>query len=247
VNHPFIATLTRSGPVGQALLAGLIGLSIFTWAIIVTKTGALRRAERSARAFLARFRQSGVEWMSGDVRGGAGEGPLGRICEAGMRELRTQRATEGTTRALSPHARSRIESALSTEIADQISELERGQIVLAVGASAGPLLGLLGTVWGIMNAFASMGLEGNAGIAAVAPGVAEALVGTVAGLAVAIPAVIAYNVHARKIHVVTALFDRFSYEFLAALEIAARRNESRSEPREAVPESGPPLFARHRT
>jgi biopolymer transport protein TolQ len=247
VNHPFIATLTRSGPVGQALLAGLIGLSIFTWAIIVSKTGALRRAERSSRAFLARFRQSGVEWMSGDVRAGTREGPLGKICEAGMRELRTQRAVEGATRALSPHARARIESALDAEIADQISELERGQIVLAVGASAGPLLGLLGTVWGIMNAFASMGMEGNAGIAAVAPGVAEALVGTVAGLAVAIPAVIAYNVHARKIHVVTAVFDRFSHEFLAALELAGRRSEGRAEPREAAPDAGQPLFARHRT
>ncbi len=247
MNHPFVATLTRSGPVGQALLAGLIGLSIFTWAIIVSKTGALRRAERSVRAFLDRFRQSGVEWMSGEARVPGTEGPLGRVFEAGVRELRAQRAIEGGSRVLSPHARQRVEAALDAEISDQVTELEKGQIVLAIGASAGPLLGLLGTVWGIMNAFASMGMEGNAGIAAVAPGVAEALVGTVAGLGVAIPAVIAYNVHSRKIQVITALFDRFAHEFVTALDVVGRRTERPLEPREASPEAGQSLFARHRT
>jgi biopolymer transport protein ExbB/TolQ len=220
---------------------------VYTWAIIVSKTGALGRADRASRAFLARFRQSGVEWLSGDVRVGAAEGPLGKILEAGIRELRTQRAIEGAGRALSPHARERISAAIDAEIVEQVSELERGQIVLAIGASAGPLLGLLGTVWGIMNAFASMGMQGNAGIAAVAPGVAEALVGTVAGLAVAIPAVIAYNVHARKIQVITKTFDRFSHEFMVALDLAGRRTEARSDPRETAPESSSPVFARHRT
>lgn len=247
MNHPFIATLTRSGPVGQALLAGLIGLSIYTWAVIVSRTGALRRADRAARAFLVRFRQSGVEWMSGDVRLGTTEGPLEKICEAGLRELRLQRAAEGTGRPLSPQARDRVQATLETETSEQISELENGQIVLAVGASAGPLLGLLGTVWGIMNAFASMGMEGNAGIAAVAPGVAEALVGTVAGLAVAIPAVIAYNIHTRKIQLITTLLDRFTHEFLAALDHAGRRADRRDDPREIAPEPGSPVFARHRT
>ncbi len=248
MNHPFIATLTRSGPVGQALLAGLIGLSIFTWAVIVSRTGALRRADRAARAFLARFRQSGVEWMSGDVRLGSSDGPLEKVCEAGLRELRTQRANEGGARTLSPFARDRVQASIEAEIADRIAELETGQIVLAIGASAGPLLGLLGTVWGIMNAFASMGLQGNAGIAAVAPGVAEALVGTVAGLAVAIPSVIAYNIHARKIQLVTSTFDRFAHEFMTALDHAGRRAERREEPpRELAPESSTPVFARNRT
>jgi biopolymer transport protein TolQ len=247
VDHPFIATLTRSGPVGQALLAGLIGLSIFTWAVIVSKGGALRRAERSARAFLSRFRQSGVEWMSSDIRLGTPETSLEKICDAGLRELRLQRSVEGPGRPLSHPARDRIQSALETETVDQINELEKGQMTLAIGASAGPLLGLLGTVWGIMNAFRSISLSGNAGIATVAPGVAEALITTVAGLAVAIPSVVAYNVHNRKIQVLTSLFDRFSNEFSTTIDLAGKRAERREEPREHTPDSPSSVFARHRT
>jgi biopolymer transport protein ExbB/TolQ len=247
VDHPFIATLTRSGPVGQALLAGLIGMSIFTWAIIVSKNGALRRAERSARAFLTRFRQSGVEWMSSDIRLGTPETPLEKICDAGLRELRLQRSVEGAGRPLSHAARDRIQSALETETVDQINEVEKGQMALAIGASAGPLLGLLGTVWGIMNAFLSIGLSGNAGIATVAPGVAEALITTVAGLAVAIPSVVVYNIHSRKIQVLTSLFDRFSNEFLTTIDLAGKRAERREETREHAPDSPSSVFARHRT
>lgn len=247
MNHPFIETLRHSGPVGQALLAGLIGLSIYTWAIIVSKNGALRRSERATRAFLARFRQSGVEWMSNEPRATTDDGPLGKICEAALREVRLQRGVEGAGRPLSPQSRDRVRDSIDTEITDQITELERGQLVLAIGASAGPLLGLLGTVWGIMNAFVSMGLQGSAGIAAVAPGVAEALIGTVAGLGVAIPAVVAYNIHSRKIQVITSLFDRFGHEFLTALDLSSRRNERREGAREPAAESNPPVFARHRS
>jgi biopolymer transport protein TolQ len=247
VDHPFIATLTRSGPVGQALLAGLIGLSIFTWAVIVSKAGALRRADRSARAFLTRFRQSGVEWMSSDIRLGTPETPLEKICDAGLRELRLQRTVE-PGRFISHQARDRVQSALETETVEQINELEKGQISLAIGASAGPLLGLLGTVWGIMNAFLSIGLAGNAGIATVAPGVAEALITTVAGLAVAVPSVVAYNIFSRKIQTMTSMFDRFSNEFLTAIDLAGKRAERREEtPREQKPDAPSSVFARHRT
>jgi biopolymer transport protein ExbB/TolQ len=246
VDHPFIATLTRSGPVGQALLAGLIGMSIFTWAVIVSKSGALRRAEKSTRAFLTRFRQSGVEWMSSDIRLGTPETPLEKICDAGLRELRLQRSVE-PGRFISHQARDRVQSALETETVEQVNELEKGQMSLAIGASAGPLLGLLGTVWGIMNAFLSIGLTGNAGIATVAPGVAEALITTVAGLAVAIPAVIAYNIHARKIQTLTSLFDRFSNEFVTTIDLAGKRATTREEPREHAPDSPSSVFARHRT
>ena len=239
MDHPFVATLTRSGPVGQALLAGLIGLSIFTWAIIVSKSGALRRAERSARAFLARFRQSGVEWMS-ERHPPRNPGDSTRE-NLRRRTARASLAARDRSRDVSflHQARGRVQSALETEIVEQINELEKGQISLAIGASAGPLLGLLGTVWGIMNAFVSMGMYGNAGIAAVAPGVAEALVRTVAGLAVAIPSVIAYNVHSRKIQSLTTLFDRFSNEFVTTLDLAGRtRGASRSNRASKLPESG---------
>jgi biopolymer transport protein TolQ len=99
-----------------------------------------------------------------------------------------------------------------------------------------------------MNAFLSIGLSGNAGIATVAPGVAEALITTVAGLAVAIPSVVAYNIFSRKIQTLTSVFDRFSNEFLTAIDLAGKRAERREEaPREQKPDAPSSVFARHRT
>jgi biopolymer transport protein TolQ len=155
-----------------------------------------------------------------------------------------QRSLEGAG-AVSAQARDRIRAALETETNDQISDLEKGQLTLAIGASAGPLLGLLGTVWGIMNAFQAIGLQGNAGIATVAPGVAEALIITVAGLAVAIPSVVTYNIHNRKIQVILSIFDRFSNEFLTAVDLSARRAERREETRVSPEDAS--VFARKRT
>jgi biopolymer transport protein TolQ len=98
-----------------------------------------------------------------------------------------------------------------------------------------------------MNAFRAIGMQGNAGIATVAPGVAEALVTTVAGLAVAIPSVIAYNVYGRKTQLVISLFDRFTNEFMTAVDLAGKRGERRESTREPTPEGTPPVFARNRT
>ena len=94
---------------------------------------------------------------------------------------------------------------------------------------------------GIMNAFRGMSLEGSAGIAAVAPGVAEALITTVAGLAVAIPAVIAYNLLNRRVRIIVALIDRFETEFVRAAHYASRREGGAAAP---PPPSSEPFFAR---
>jgi biopolymer transport protein TolQ len=220
LEHPFFITLTRSGPVGQSILAGLILLSFYTWAIIVAKARTLSRAEKECRAFLARFREGGAEWL---VRGRVpGQGPLAAMFESGLAEFSAQRELVGAGQPLDAQATARIEAAMETEAAETIAALEKGHVILAIGASMSPFAGLFGTTWGIMNAFRSMGLEGSAGIAAVAPGVAEALVTTMAGLAVAIPAVVSFNLFSRRVRLIVGLIDRFQAEFLRAAHYACR-------------------------
>ncbi len=244
VEHPFISTLLQSGPVGQTILAGLLILSIYTWAIIFSKIVALRAAERSSRVFLARFRESGATWLDTPGAVGTTEGPLAKVCHEGLREYGSQVQLLGPGQIPDVQAMERIEAAIEAETVDQIAELERGHLVLAVAASASPFIGLFGTVWGIMNAFRGMGLEGSAGIAAVAPGVAEALVTTVAGLAVAIPAVIAYNLLNRKVQLATALLDRFATDFMRTVHHATRRGQAAPPPRHPSSPEQSPVFAR---
>jgi biopolymer transport protein TolQ len=239
LDHPFISTLLHSGPVGQSILAGLLLASILTWWVILWKVGALRQAEASSRRFLARFREGGPEWLD-PARRMSIDGPLGPVYAEGLREVHLQREIADGAR-LGPEAMSRIEAALDSEIVTQIAELDRGHVILAIAASASPFVGLFGTVWGIMNAFRGMSLEGSAGIAAVAPGVAEALVTTVAGLAVAIPAVVAYNLLNRRAQLIGSLYDRFSQEFLRAVVLSGRRDARPAPP--PAPEAAP-VFAR---
>ncbi len=241
MDHPFISTLLRSGPVGQTILAGLLFLSISTWAIILTKVGALRAAESSVRAFRGRFREAGQDWLH-TSRGTPPAGPLGPIYEEGLREYRDQRELAAPGLPLPIEARNRIEDTLEVEVTDAKIALEKGHLLLAVASSASPFIGLFGTVWGIMNAFRGISAEGSAGIAAVAPGVAEALITTVAGLAVAIPSVIAYNFFTGWANRIIVQIERFTVEFLGAVDRSDRAVEN--SPRPAGGAEGSPVFAR---
>jgi biopolymer transport protein TolQ len=111
-----------------------------------------------------------------------------------------------------------IERALKVTTQDEISYMERYLAFLGTAGTVGPLLGLFGTVWGIMDAFYSIGLKGSGDISALAPGLAEALINTSMGLFVAIPAVIAYNYFAEKIRGIATRMDSFSMEFLSFIQ-----------------------------
>ncbi|MDP6461888.1 MAG: MotA/TolQ/ExbB proton channel family protein [Gemmatimonadota bacterium] len=238
MDHPFITTLMKSGPVGQTILAGLLLLSGYSWAVIVSKIRALRHAEDGIAAFLQRFHASGVEWLRSGSSDAGREGSLARVYQAGAAAYRNQLQIAGAYDALGAD---RVEATLDAEVAESVAELERGLTVLAVLASASPFVGLFGTVWGIMNAFRGMSSEGSAGIAAVAPGVAEALITTVAGLAVAIPAVVAYNLLNRRVRLLELKLDRFIPEFLDGAALASRG----SSPGHSAEDDGAPVFASH--
>lgn len=226
MNHPFFSTLLHAGPMGKAILGGLLVLSLYTWTVIFSRIGALRGAHRAARAALERFREGGVQWFEGG-RVVTLEGPVGPVFDEGLREYRAQRELSGGL-PLDSDAVARIEGALETATVDRLNELERGHLGLAIASSASPFIGLFGTTWGVMNSFRSMTAHGSAGIAAVAPGVAEALITTLAGLAVAIPAVVAFNLLNRRVQLITSTLDRFSDEFVRAAVSASRRGSART-------------------
>ena len=150
------------------------------------------------------------------------ESPYGRVFRQGVNffsELRPGALREGAppTAGLSLTQLEALRLVLEKEEAEERDELAHGLGRLAVIGSVSPLLGLMGTVIGIMNAFLGITAAGSSNIMAVAPGVAQALVTTVAGLAVAIPAVIAYNHFVSQLNLVTGELEGFSSEFIGTL------------------------------
>ena len=150
------------------------------------------------------------------------ESPYGRVFRQGVNffsELRPGALREGAppTQGLSLTQLEALRMVLEKEEAEERDELAHGLTSLAVIGSVSPLLGLMGTVIGVMNAFLGITSSGSSNIMAVAPGVAEALITTVAGLAVAIPAVIAYNHFVSKLNLVTGELEGFSSEFIGTL------------------------------
>ena len=141
MEHPFISTLLRSGPVGQTILFALVLLSIYTWTIIFSKVASLRTAQRQCQEFLARFRESPADWL--DTTRGSAAGPMGRLWETGRTEYRNQLELAGPDGAISPEGIARIEEAIEAETVDVIADLEKGHLVLAVASSASPFIGLL--------------------------------------------------------------------------------------------------------
>jgi biopolymer transport protein TolQ len=184
-----------SGATARLVLAVLAVFSFASWALIALKLLQLRRAERSNGSFLGEFRRatrlSEVETAAGRYP----DSPLGGMFRAGYLELEAQmrvlqRAGKESGQIKSLAA---VERALQRAIGIEGSRLQRYLPFLATTASASPFIGLFGTVWGIMVTFESIAATGSTSIATVAPGIAEALINTAAGLAAAIPAVIAYN------------------------------------------------------
>ena len=179
-----------SGPMAKFVLAVLLVFSVTSWGIMAERYRRFRRAEETSRRFLERFeRGGGLAAIQDDTRDVAGS-PIADIFRAGFREISLNPPAGGTVDALGLDAVHRV---LRKSASVQLGDLERSLGFLATTASATPFIGLFGTVWGIMNAFRGIGVSGSASLAAYAPGIAEALVATAAGLVAAIPAVIGYN------------------------------------------------------
>lgn len=205
----------------QVVLATLAAFSVLSWWLIFWKARQFREVRRLGDQFLDAMERA--QRMDDAYRAilTLPESPYGRVFRQGVNffsELRPGGLREGAeVRGLSPAQLEALRLVLEKEEAEERDELSRGLPWLAVVGSVSPLMGLLGTVIGVMNAFLGIAATGSANIGAVAPGVAEALVTTVAGLFVAIPAVIAYNLFVSKLNLVTGELEGFSSEFIGTL------------------------------
>ena len=215
MNYALIDTFRQSGIVGKLIIVFLLGLSVYAWYIILDKFLLLRAAARSSHSFLQKFRKERERIFS--LRFPADLGsvcPLYNVYEAGVREIEQLDLHEGNP-GLSPRQIEGVENALSRAVSTETMSMEKMLIVLAITATISPLMGLLGTVWGIMNAFRGMAGAGSASIGTVAPGISEALITTVVGLLVAIPALAGYNVILSRIRHLSAEMSNFASEFVS--------------------------------
>ncbi len=206
----------QSGPMAKLVLFVLLVFSVLSWGIIAERFRIFRRAETESDAFLSRFNEGGpLDAILGEAAGFAAS-PVADVFRAGFREITLNPPPKGVP--LEGAALQAIDRMLRKSASSQISRLERSLGFLATTASATPFIGLFGTVWGIMNAFRGIGVTGTASLAAYAPGIAEALVATAAGLAAAIPAVIGYNHFLARLRGMEARIDEFVADFLHRVE-----------------------------
>ncbi|MGA8145167.1 MAG: MotA/TolQ/ExbB proton channel family protein [Candidatus Acidiferrales bacterium] len=218
--------IEQTGWVARIVLCILLILSVYSWAIIFRKSGQFSRIDSQTSRFLQIFRAGGGLPAPSTLRANAGGTPLASVYQAGYRELEAQMNSPsprpGAAAPASNPGRLKNASAVGVEMhlaaADEVRRLEKGMSWLATTGSVSPFIGLFGTVWGVMDAFAGLGDAGTASLRAVAPGIAEALITTAAGLFAAIPAVIAYNHYLSSIRGVATRMDNFASEFVSKIE-----------------------------
>ena len=196
----------------------LVVASIWTWAIIFDKVIRLRRVRSQARQFEESFWSGGSLEELFDRISNRPPDPMSAIFVAAMREWR-RAAARGLLQSdqLRAGLQARIERVMDITLGREMEQLERHLIYLASVGSAAPFVGLFGTVWGIMNSFASIAASKNTTLAVVAPGIAEALFATALGLVAAIPAVLAYNKLSGDIGRYAQRLEAFAGEFGAIL------------------------------
>lgn len=220
--------VASSGPVAKFVLLLLLGFSILSWGIMASKWSAVGRARAQSGRFLRAFRKAARLQDLAPVAEQFRPSPLVPVYEGGFNELRRQ---GGLCR--NPAA---IQRALQIASSEELTRLESRISWLATTGAIAPFIGLFGTVWGIIDAFHSLGTAGAATLRAVAPGISEALITTAAGLFAAIPAVVAYNHLTQRMREFGARMDDFSLEFMNAVE----RERDAARPAERPVLSGEP-------
>ncbi len=227
-----VYAFTNSDSVGKGIVVLLLISSVFTWTVMIDKGMALIRARQSSNRFLARFRSNKKHIASLQLisEGNRDSGPLGAIYSAGVkrllefyeadpRSIQYSSALVTNPSRLTDEQYNAIEAVMEREVSSQIQDLETRIGFLATLVSVSPFCGLFGTVWGVMLAFCGIAAAGKSDFTALAPGVAGALLTTVAGLIVAIPSLVGYNLLTGTIRNITISMDNFSAEFMVKLKL----------------------------
>lgn len=227
-----IHMISNAGLMVQFVLLLLLFFSITSWAIILIKYRYIKKAFRESASFTEYF------WKSRDLSNAftkakqLSNSPIARVFRIGYVELKklsqssapvtskSSQSSEEATTFLNSIFRGtdNIKRALNRAINTETTRMTKMVPFLATTGNTAPFIGLFGTVWGIMNSFHSIGIRGSANLAVVAPGISEALIATAAGLAVAIPAVIAFNHFMHKIRIIESELQSFSADLLNIIE-----------------------------
>jgi len=216
--------LSQTSFFGVLILSILVIMSLVSWGIMINKYRLFKTVNEQTGKFAGLFTRSRqMADLLGQVKNFSAT-PLSEIYAAGIKEADAVIEAKSEGGSLKEGARKLEEDDFHTvglmldkTIVDEMGKLERYVVFLATTANSAPFLGLLGTVVGVMNSFWSIGDMGSASLTVVAPGIAEALLATIVGLAAAIPAVIGYNWANNKLKYITDRANGFSMEFLARL------------------------------
>ena len=224
-----IFALQHSTLPGLIVLISLFIASTCSWAVMWTKMGVVRRAGKQTQAFLARFRADRQPLRLYENKARFDGTPIFAVYLAGCHDLtfhlmgspevdETFRARLEDAPKISPAQMRAVSSAMERAVGENALKLESQMILLATAVSGAPFLGLLGTVWGVMDTFSGVAEAGSANLAAMAPGVSAALITTVTGLLVAIPAMFGYNFLVTSIKSMIVQMDNFAAELASEFE-----------------------------
>ena len=258
---------------GKMTICALVILSVFSWTVIITKARQLYRARKAAKKFFKAYRET-RDPLELARRGEEFDGaPAYELYYTGAEEteyhlknnpvqveqfksmasggspgakmVETDILARQITTKISGGSFDQVRVSLERAASAQALALEKGMIILSTAVAGGPFIGLLGTVWGVMETFSGIARANAASLTAMAPGVAGALIATVTGLFVAIPAMFAYNYMVTMVRAITQELDAFASEYATAIEHKYVDNRSMvDELREALrPEAKEPSFA----
>jgi len=212
----------------KIIIFTLLIFSIMAWSVMGSKAVQMRRAKKLNQLFNTEFRHQNNVLAIHDRRIQVDGCPLFTVYQEGCMELDARLKTvsgEGRRPVLSLKAMEHVKRTLERAVAQESLKLESGLILLAIAVSGAPFLGLLGTVWGVMSTFGHVALQQSASLTAMAPGVAAALITTVAGLLVAIPSMFGYNWLVHNLRVLTVELDNFAQELVSRMEIEYLKDE----------------------
>ncbi|TET92993.1 MAG: protein TolQ [Desulfobacteraceae bacterium] len=242
MSDPFASDIVQmvfhAGPMVKFVLLLLFFFSFSSWTIIFMKLRLLKKFKDENERFLELFsssREISKVYLQSKIFNFS---PLAKIFRTGYAEFNRSKMLQGnpdegkvfqSQQQIVDH----VQRAVKKVLFAQSSRLERGLTLLATTGNASPFIGLFGTVWGIMTSFRAIGMKGSASLAVVAPGIAEALIATAAGLAAAIPAVVAFNYFTRRIRTSQMEMGNFISDFVGSLDKGLTRRalteKSRSE------------------
>ena len=219
---------------GKGFVVLLLMASVYCWSVMVAKGRELRTALEQSKRFQELYRQQESPLSLFLSHTPAPSCPLSSIyqgaCKAMAQEVESRSdAAQGQAAAsalrLNPYQVTAVRNAAERSIADEALKLEEKMGWLATAANTAPLLGLLGTIWGVMETFSSMGEQGNASIAAVAPGISSALLTTFFALIVAIPSAVGYNRLTERCRTLAVQMDNFADELMSDVQRAYMRDD----------------------